>query len=205
MASIARTVVPSVAAGLTPTDRNRTVTRHHPLPVLRCLASAEAHERGAKSQRRDVLQLAGGTLLMQAVASQLQLPEALAAACSDFTEGEGGLKFCETAVGDGNEPARGALIRCHYTGRLAANGRVFDSSYERGRPLTFKIGVHEVIQGWDMGILGAEGIPPMKEGGKRRLFIPSKLAYGERSVGGGLIPANSDLIFDVELLAPRSR
>mmetsp|Transcript_17024 Transcript_17024/g.47545 ORF Transcript_17024/g.47545 Transcript_17024/m.47545 type:complete len:87 (+) Transcript_17024:587-847(+) len=68
-----------------------------------------------------------------------------------------------------------------------------------------QIGVHEVIQGWDMGILGAEGIPPMKEGGKRRLFIPSKLAYGERSVGGGLIPANSDLIFDVELLAPRSR
>jgi len=57
--------------------------------------------------------------------------------------------------------------RCHYTGRLASNGRVFDSSYERGRPLTFKVGVHEVITGWDLGILGTEGVPPMKEGGKR--------------------------------------
>jgi len=65
--------------------------------------------------------------------------------------------------------------------------------------------VREVISGWDIGILGAEGIPPMKEGGKRRLIIPSELAYGSRSVGGGLIPANSDLIFDVELLPPRRR
>lgn len=62
---------------------------------------------------------------------------------------------------------QGSLIRCHYTGRLASNGRVFDSSYERGRPLTFKIGVGEVIRGWDMGILGTEGVPAMKEGGKR--------------------------------------
>lgn len=57
--------------------------------------------------------------------------------------------------------------RCHYTGRLASNGRVFDSSYERRRPLTFKVGVREVIAGWDMGILGTDGVPAMKEGGKR--------------------------------------
>jgi FKBP-type peptidyl-prolyl cis-trans isomerase len=66
-----------------------------------------------------------------------------------------------------NAPLARLLLRCHYTGRLASNGRVFDSSYERGRPLTFKIGVREVIQGWDMGILGTDGVPPMKEGGKR--------------------------------------
>lgn len=61
--------------------------------------------------------------------------------------------------------------RCHYTGRLASNGRVFDSSYERRRPLSFKIGVREVIAGWDMGILGTEGVPPMKEGGKRWVWL----------------------------------
>jgi peptidylprolyl isomerase len=62
---------------------------------------------------------------------------------------------------------------CHYTGRLADSGRVFDSSYERGRPLTFRVGVHEVITGWDLGILGGDGVPPMKEGGKRTLLIPA--------------------------------
>lgn len=58
--------------------------------------------------------------------------------------------------------------RCHYTGRLSSNGQVFDSSYERRRPLSFTIGVRQVIQGWDLGIVGTDDIPAMKEGGKRR-------------------------------------
>ena len=57
-----------------------------------------------------------------------------------------------------------ALRRCHYTGRLTSNGRVFDSSYERRRPLSFKVGAREVIQGWDKSILGDEDLPPMKVG-----------------------------------------
>lgn len=71
-----------------------------------------------------------------------------------------------------------------------------------GRPLTFKIGVGQVIKGWDIGITGSpdEEIPAMKAGGKRTLVIPAKLGYGERGAGGGLIPPGATLIFDVEYL-----
>lgn len=113
-----------------------------------------------------------------------------------------GLQFCDLVEGTGPTPAKGSLIRCHYEGRLASNNTVFDSSYERGRPLTFKVGVREVISGWDLGILGEEGIPPMKEGGKRKLVIPADLAYGARGAGG-VIPPNATLVFEVELLPKR--
>lgn len=71
--------------------------------------------------------------------------------------------------------------------------------------MVFKIGAGEVIKGWDMGILGTEGIPPMKAGGKRRLVIPPEYAYGSRGAGRGLIPPNATLIFDVEYLGEPSR
>eukprot|EP00884_Botryococcus_braunii_P018912 jgi/Botrbrau1/5704/Bobra.0071s0037.1 len=122
--------------------------------------------------------------------------------CS-LVRGEGGLQFCDLREGTGQEPSSYSFVRCHYTGKLASNGEVFDSSYERRRPLTFKVGAGEVIQGWDKGILGADGIPPMKEGGKRRLVIPPELAYGKRGAGGGLIPPDATLIFDVELLGKK--
>lgn len=77
---------------------------------------------------------------------------------------------------------------------------VFDSSYPRGSPLLFEIGAGRVIKGWDLGILGTDGIPPMKSGGKRRLVIPPELAYGSRGAGRGVIPPNATLIFDVEFL-----
>ena len=137
-------------------------------------------------------------------------------------------------VGSGNSPVKGARIRCHYRGKLASNGKQFDSSYDRGRPLPFQVlrgddnddkdayalrftlyalrftlslyafapaqvGVGQVIKGWDMGILGDDGIPAMKEGGKRTLYIPAALAYGSRGAGG-VIPPNADLVFEVELL-----
>ncbi|KAG0451694.1 hypothetical protein HPP92_026050 [Vanilla planifolia] len=114
-----------------------------------------------------------------------------------------GLSFCDLVVGSGAGASKGQLIKAHYVGRLE-NGKVFDSSYGRGKPLTFRVGVGEVIKGWDQGILGGEGIPPMLAGGKRTLKLPPELGYGTRGAGcrGGtcIIPPDSTLLFDVEFL-----
>lgn len=111
-----------------------------------------------------------------------------------------GITYCDERIGDGPAPKKGDVVRCHYRGRLASNEALFDSSYERGRPLTFTVGVGQVIRGWDMAILGGEDIPAMKAGGKRTVLLPSSLAYGERGAGGGIIPPDSDLVFDIELV-----
>ncbi|XP_057799188.1 peptidyl-prolyl cis-trans isomerase FKBP13, chloroplastic [Salvia miltiorrhiza] len=121
----------------------------------------------------------------------------------EFTEAPSGLAYCDKAIGTGPQPAKGQLIKAHYIGRLA-DGKVFDSSYNRGKPLAFRVGVGEVIKGWDDGILGGEGIPPMLPGGKRKLRIPPALGYGMRGAGckGGscIIPPDSVLLFDVEFI-----
>lgn len=104
-----------------------------------------------------------------------------------------GLQFIDELVGTGVSPQPGQRVTVHYTGTLE-NGTKFDSSVDRGSPFTFQIGVGQVIQGWD------EGVMSMKVGGKRRLIIPADLGYGARGAGGGLIPPNATLIFDVELL-----
>ena len=104
-----------------------------------------------------------------------------------------GLKYSEEKVGTGKEAKAGDTVEVHYTGTLTS-GKKFDSSRDRGQPFSFKLGVGQVIKGWDEGVAG------MKEGGKRKLMIPANLAYGDKVVGGGLIPANSELHFDVELV-----
>ncbi|PIA43219.1 hypothetical protein AQUCO_02000571v1 [Aquilegia coerulea] len=120
-----------------------------------------------------------------------------------FTATPSGLEFCDKVVGYGPEATQGQLIKAHYVGKLE-NGTVFDSSYSRGKPLTIRIGVGEVIKGWDQGILGGDGIPPMLAGGKRTLKLPPELGYGIRGAGckGGscIIPPNSTLLFDVEFV-----
>ncbi|CAA7405539.1 unnamed protein product [Spirodela intermedia] len=122
--------------------------------------------------------------------------------CS-LTTSPSGLAFCDRVVGDGPAAEKGLLIKAHYVGKLEG-GKVFDSSYSRGKPLTFRIGVGEVIKGWDQGILGDEGIPPMLSGGKRTLRIPPELGYGARGAGcrGGscIIPPGATLFFEVEFL-----
>ncbi|KYG67590.1 peptidylprolyl isomerase [Bdellovibrio bacteriovorus] len=106
------------------------------------------------------------------------------------------LKITDTVVGTGKEAVKGALLICHYEGFLE-DGTKFDSSYDHGRPFQFVIGSKRVIKGWDMGLMG------MREGGKRTLFVPAHLGYGERSIGK--IPPHSNLIFYVELLEARPR
>ncbi len=94
-------------------------------------------------------------------------------------------------TGAGDEVHSGDRVIIHYVGTLE-DGNKFDSSYDRGQPFKTRIGVGEVIAGWDMGVVG------MKVGGKRKLIIPPQLAYGNQEIG--IIPPNSTLIFEVELL-----
>jgi len=98
----------------------------------------------------------------------------------------------DIVIGTGETAAAGQTISANYMGTLQ-NGTKFDSSYDRGKPFEFTLGVGQVIKGWDQGIVG------MKVGGKRKLIIPSSLAYGSQAVGG-VIPANATLIFEVELV-----
>lgn len=107
------------------------------------------------------------------------------------------LKIEDLVEGSGKECVKGALILAHYTGWLE-DGTKFDSSHDRGRPFECVIGVRRVIAGWDKGLMG------MKVGGRRRLFVPAHLAYGERQVGPHITP-NSNLIFEIELLEVRTR
>src|SRR5206468_4713238 len=102
------------------------------------------------------------------------------------------IKYVELAEGKGKEVKKGDTIEVHYTGTFTS-GKKFDSSVDRGKPFTVEIGAGQVIKGWD------EGIPGMKEGGKRKLILPPELAYGEKGAGN-VIPPNSTLIFEVEVL-----
>ncbi len=104
-----------------------------------------------------------------------------------------GMYWVVKKEGKGDKPKPGTLIKAHYTGRLLENNRKFDSSYDRGEPLEFKVGVGQVIKGWD------QALSNMKRGEKRTLIIPPKLAYGDRGAGG-VIPPNAWLVFDVELV-----
>ncbi|KAK6158692.1 hypothetical protein DH2020_006006 [Rehmannia glutinosa] len=129
--------------------------------------------------------------------------ESGAAPPCEFTAAPSGLAYCDKVIGTGPEAVKGQLIKAHYVGRLE-DGKVFDSSYNRGKPLTFRVGVGEVIKGWDQGIVGGDGVPAMLAGGKRQLRIPPELGYGTRGAGcrGGscIIPPDSVLLFDVEFI-----
>ncbi|WP_217473948.1 FKBP-type peptidyl-prolyl cis-trans isomerase [Stutzerimonas stutzeri] len=107
------------------------------------------------------------------------------------------LQIEDIVQGDGKAVVKGALITTHYRGQLE-DGTVFDSSHERGKPFQCVIGTGRVIKGWDLGLMG------MKVGGKRKLFVPAHLAYGERQIGKFITP-HSNLLFEIELLEVLTR
>ena len=121
-------------------------------------------------------------------------PAPAAPAADGFEVTMSGLKFKDEVVGTGESPEKGNVVKVQYTGWLAASDFKFDSSRDRNMPFSFTIGDGNVIPGWD------EGVSTMKVGGRRTLLIPPRLAYGDQNIGEGLIPPNSELKFDVELL-----
>ena len=102
------------------------------------------------------------------------------------------LQVIDTTPGTGTEVAATSTVTAHYTGAVASTGKIFESSLSGGEPVTFPL--DQVIEGWKQGLVG------MKAGGKRRLIIPASMAYGEQSPSAD-IPANSALVFDIELVS----
>jgi FKBP-type peptidyl-prolyl cis-trans isomerase len=115
-----------------------------------------------------------------------------AAAEAGAIKTESGMVYIELQAGSGAQPQPTDKVKVHYTGKLI-DGAVFDSSVERGEPVTFPL--NQVIPGW------TEGVGMMKVGGKARLVIPSDLAYGDSAQPGSSIPAGATLDFEVELLS----
>ena len=100
----------------------------------------------------------------------------------------------DVVVGDGAEAVKGRKVRVHYVGVAFFSGEEFDASWDRGRPFEFKLGKGQVIPGWDAGVRG------MRVGGRRKLTIPSALAYGSRGAGGVIKP-HEPLVFVVDLVS----
>jgi peptidylprolyl isomerase len=100
----------------------------------------------------------------------------------------------DIVVGDGAEAKQGSKVSVHYVGVAFRTGEEFDASWNRGQPFEFRIGKGQVIAGWDAGVEG------MKVGGRRKLTIPSALAYGARGAGAGVIQPHEPLVFVVDLL-----
>jgi peptidylprolyl isomerase len=116
----------------------------------------------------------------------------------DFPEGPPptDLEVTDITEGSGAEATAGSTVSVHYVGVAHSTGEEFDASYNRGTPLDFRLGVGQVIAGWDQGVQG------MKVGGRRKLVIPPHLGYGDRGAGGAIKPGET-LIFVVDLLGVR--
>ena len=125
-------------------------------------------------------------LLSLAAAASAQIPQVKGEVITQYS-----MKYIEVAAGTGKLAEPGKVYVVQYTGWLT-DGTKFDSSYDRGQPISFEQGKRKVIPGWDAGFEG------MRVGGKRRFMIPYQLAYGEK--GRGKIPPQAELIFDVELI-----
>lgn len=152
----------------------------------------QALSRSAECVTQQALNVAGVVLS----ASALSAIRVNADDDSTFVESESGLKYRDIKIGDGASPVPGDAVRVHYTGWLDGfeSEKKFDSSYDRRTPLGFKVGVRQVIAGWDEALL-----TNMKVGTKRQVIIPPALGYGARGAGG-VIPPNATLYFTMELV-----
>ncbi len=151
----------------------------------------------ARLTRRDALAASLAAALTGTLTTLSSTQAAAQAAGKPMTETTtaSGLRITDSTVGTGAAPAKGQTCVMHYTGWLyndGTKGKKFDSSVDRGTPFEFKLGVGQVIGGWD------EGVGSMKVGGKRTLIIPPALGYGARGAGG-VIPPTATLMFDFEL------
>ena len=133
-----------------------------------------------------------GARLKRAAALKAESEAKMEKLAAGFEKTESGLRYQFIQKGDGKQAENGKTVSVHYEGSLE-NGKVFDSSYPRKKPIEFKLGIGQVIEGWD------EGIALLKVGDKARFVIPSDLGYGPAGAGG-VIPPNATLIFDVELM-----
>lgn len=132
-----------------------------------------------------------GSREAQLEAQRKEAAQHIAKLTAGFDKTLSGLFYHISKKGNGKNSEKGNTVSVHYKGMLT-NGRVFDSSFERNQPISFKLGVGQVIPGWD------EGISLMREGDEARFVIPPHLAYGS-SGAGGVIPPNATLVFDVKL------
>ncbi|MCP3016997.1 FKBP-type peptidyl-prolyl cis-trans isomerase [Nocardiopsis dassonvillei] len=113
----------------------------------------------------------------------------------DFIEGPppAELEVTDIQVGEGAQAGHGSTVQVHYVGVAFSSGEEFDASWNRGTPLSFRLGARQVIEGWDQGVLG------MRVGGRRKLVIPPHLAYGKRGAPGAIAP-DETLIFVCDLV-----
>ncbi len=159
------------------------------------MKQVEIIRQGEEAQRWNAVetfrQFDGAKAEREAAAKKAQ-DELLGKISEGFEQTPSGLRYKIIQKGTGVKPEKGQTVAVHYKG-MFADGGVFDSSYNRGEPIEFPVGMGQVIAGWD------EGIMLLNKGDKARFVIPSNLAYGEQGAGG-VIPPNATLVFDVELM-----
>ena len=174
-----------------PQSRKRhTARRTH----ARTTSPQRQQERASAEKRKRIIAALVVFALVAAGAAYFFAPGLRGGGAGTEVTTPSGLKYTDLVVGNGPSPRPGQTAAVHYTGTLT-DGTKFDSSRDKGQPLSFVLGQTPMIKGWD------EGVATMKVGGRRRLVVPPALGYGAGSRPN--IPANSTLVFDMELLSVR--